>query len=690
MRLLRMWYCKRKLSVFSPSALIVVTFLFFAMASVSSAGIQVQTREDTNKLTELSLEELMNVEVVSASKTAEKISETSAAIFVITQDDIRRSGVTSIPEALRMVPGMEVARIDANKWAISARGFNDRFANKLLVLIDGRSVYSPFFSGVFWDAQDTMLEDIDRIEVIRGPGSALWGANAVNGVINIITKNAKETQGGLVTTGFGSEERGFGGVRYGGKIGPAGYYRIYGKYFDRDAYANSQDHNANDGWSSFRSGFRADFGSSRQSSMTLQGDVYSGSADQSIEISSPTPPYQDLVNAETVTSGGNIMASWKHSFSNTSQMKIQSYFDRTERKDILAREDRNTFDVDLQHSFSLNERQKCIWGLGYRVTGDDIRNSYTLGVDPSSRVDNLYSAFIQDEISLIPKILRQTVGLKFEHNDYTGFEVQPTVRLLWTPDTKNTIWAAISRAVRTPSRVESDGIGNNTIVSPGLQGSGDQLAVVKFIGNDTLSSEKLIAYELGYRVQPSRNLFFDLALFYNRYDEIIATTSGTPYAALLPGMPVLVFPYVAANNVSGQSHGLELAADWSVSDWWRLQFAYTYLVMQLDSGDDNPYWEYQAKTGTSPEHQVSLRSGMNLGHNLQLDLWLRYVDGLKRIEVDRYMTMDLRLSWKPEKNVEFAIVGQNLFNPNHYEFGEDISLPTKVQRGVYGKVTWQF
>lgn len=674
---------------FAFKILPIFSFIFSACFAISFSGAALAASQSKSfdSLAELSIEELMDVEVISSSKKLEKISEAAAAIFVISQDDIRRSGVTTIPEALRMVPGVHVARIDANKWAVTARGFNDRFASKLLVLTDGRSVYSPLFSGVFWELQDTMIEDIDRIEVIRGPGSTLWGANAVNGIINIITKKASKTQGGLVTAGGGTLERGFGAVRYGGRSGDSGHYRVYGKYFNREGFVDSSGNRTPDDWYSYRGGFRSDWEPNINDSYTVQGDIYTGRAGQITDLPSLTFPYKSTASTKTDTLGLNLTTRWKRSISDTSELALQFYYDRTQRKDsTLINEDRDTLDLDLQHSFSFGESHKIIWGLGYRFTYDQIGSSFTLQLNPSSRKDNLFNSFIQDDITLLPDLLRLTVGSKFENNDYSGFEVQPTVRLLLTPDQQNTIWASVSRAVRTPSRVESNSAAIGQIIPPNTFGPGSPLGTATVYGNTALESEKLIAYEIGYRLQPAQNLFFDLALFYNKYEKLISTRQGTFNPFTVPA----VLPYTLVNNVSGETRGVELAVDWRAFEWWHQQLTYTYLHMDMHSDNPDSFSTYIAKLGTSPEHQFSYRSGFDLVKNISMDLWLRYVDTLPRSDIKNYVTMDARLAWKMFKHLEVSLVGQNLLEKRHQEFGLDYSRATQVPRSFYGKLTWQF
>ena len=425
-----------------------------ALALPLHAGLA-SAEEREEDLTTLGLEELMNIEVTSVSKKLEKRSGAAAALYVITEEDIRRSGATSIPEALRLVPGVEVSRIDSNKWAIGVRGFGSRLARSMLVLIDGRSVYTPLFAGTYWEVQDTLLEDIDRIEVIRGPGGTLWGANAVNGVINIITKHSRDTQGLLATAGGGTEERAFGSARYGGTLGETFTYRLYGKYFDRDGgfVPRGDDYDA---WSMSRGGFRTDWAMGPQDTLKVQGDLYDGDAGQHAVITRFRPPFTQVVEDDATLSGANLLGRWRHEVSDRSDLALQAYYDNTYRREPSFRERRNTFDLDFQHRFGIPWRQEIIWGLGYRLTADNTGSVPTIVFRPRDRSDDLYSLFAQDEVTVIEDKLRLIVGSKFEHNDYSGFEFQPSGRLVWTPAGSHVVWGSISRAVRTPSRLDHD------------------------------------------------------------------------------------------------------------------------------------------------------------------------------------------------------------------------------------------
>ena len=605
--------------------------------------------------TQFTLEELANYPVTSVSKSEEKLSTAAAAIHVITQDDIRRSGANSIPEALRMAPGVQVARVDAHTWAITARGFNDVFANKLLVLHDGRSVYTPLFSGVYWDAQDTLLEDIDRIEVIRGPGATLWGANAVNGVINIITKSAKDTQGVLITGGSGTEEHVFGGVRYGGQIGKDAWFRVYGKYFSRDDSALPGGGDANDHWQVSRGGFRADWDASEMNHLTFQGDIYGGNARQTNIRLRQTPPFTNYPDASHYDiSGGNLLGRWTHDFSTDSEFMLQTYYDRTIRNVTVFEEDRQAWDIEAQQRFSLFGRHDVIVGLGYRLMDDSTDGSFDVSLDPEDRTTDVFNAFVQDKITLVADRLWLTLGSKFEHNDYTGSEVQPSGRLTWLPEEHQTLWASVSRAVRTPSRAESDiRLNQPSGVSPSL--------ITSIFGSSDYGSEKLIAYEFGYRVQPDERLSFDLALFYNDYDDLRSLEVVGPQ----PGPPPFI-PLLADNRLEGITYGGEVSANFQASSWWRLRLAYSYLQMDLDTKDGSTDTTSSAEIeGSSPEHQVSLISSFELPDNFSLDLWARYVDRLPARDIDPYFTFDARLAWRPTKNFEISIVGQNLWDPRH-------------------------
>jgi iron complex outermembrane receptor protein len=658
-----------------------------------AVNVWAQGPQKVPDVTTMSVEDLMNMQVTSVSKRTQKLADAAAAIFVLTQEDIRRSGATSIPEALRLVPGLEVARIDENKWAIGSRGFNGRFDNKLLVLIDGRSVYTPLFSGVYWNIQDVMLEDIDRIEVIRGPGATLWGANAVDGVINIITKPAAATQSAIVTAGGGTEERGSGGVRYGGKIGDDTHYRIYGKYFDWGPSNNVSAGTANDGWNAMRGGFRADWTPGGANSLTLQGDIYRSKYNETLTIPSLSSPYSSTFPNTGIYSGGNLLGRWNHK-SEGGSMSLQMYYDNTTTVDnSLFVDHQNIFDLDFQDGFHVGESQQFVWGLGYRSIRDRNDSSFTVSLQPNQVSLNQFSAFLQDEISLVDNRLRLTLGSKFEHNDFTGFEVEPNARLLWTLSPNQSVWTAVSRAVRTPALTEEGLRLNSQVIPPGFPGNPAPLpAVVAVFGSHQFNSEDLLAYELGYRVQATSTLSLDIATFYNNYSNLRTAEPGVPFVEGSPAPTDIVVPFVAGNKMSGGTYGLELFADWKVIPKWRLTGSYSYLQMDihknLDSQDPTP----DNPNGSSPRHQWYLRSSVDLPKHFDQDTTLRFVDKLPSLGLPSYYSLDAHLGWRPVRNLELSIGGQNLLDHRHLEFLPDFvnTSPTVVKRSIFGSFTVTF
>ena len=666
------------------------------VASTNAASSEMAaTNTELSALSSMSIEQLMNIKV-SILGSSETVSQTPAAVSVVTQDDIKRSGARNIPEALRLVPGLDVAQIDSSEWAVSARGFNDQSANKLLVLQDGRSIYTPLFSGVFWDVQDAMMEDIDHIEVVRGPGATVWGANAVNGVINIITKSAEDTQGWLVSGGGGTLERGFADARYGGKIGDNAWYRVYGTYSDHAGADLPDGTEANNSWQMARGGFRVDGNASEQNSFTVQGDGYAGWIRHVLDgLYSPVPPYTESVADDWQVHGADLLGRWTHTFSDTSDLKVQAYYDYTGRKAAIFDEERHTFDLSLQHEFALGGRNKAVWGLGYRVTTDTEQNNPNISFNPDTQTENLYSGFVQDEIALVKDRLSLTPGIKLEHNDYTGFEYEPGARLLWIPWadsslrslSSQTFWASVSRAVRTPSRIEESF--TSTMADPLFP----PLPEVSY-GSKDFESEKLMAYEIGYRVQPLEKLSLDLAAFYNEYDDLRNVEVIAGPTLLTPTTPLTT---VLGNDLYGHTYGVEISATWKVADWWRLQPNYTYLHMSLHAHpaglippDSNP--TVSQIEGSNPQNQFSIHSSMDLPQGVTFDTALRYVDNLPYFNIASYFELDARLGWRINKHWELAIVGQNLLHDHHAEFAstEVMTQATETPRSVYGTITWRF
>ena len=637
-------------------------------------------------LTSKSIEDLMDIEVTSVSKKEEKLSQTAAAVSVITREDIRRSGMTSIPDLLRTIPGMDVAQIDGSKWAVSARGFNGRFANKLLVLIDGRSIYSPQTSGVYWEAQDVMLEDVERIEIIRGPGGTMWGANAVNGVINIITKSATETRGGLIVAGSGSQERGFSNFRYGAKISEKADYRIYGKYFSRAGLVDPSGADANDGHREVRGGGRIDWQLNNRDAMTFSGDLFQSHIRETSLAISPAAPFAPHTNTPGEFTGGNVVGRWSRTFSPQSKMSVKVYYDRFSR-DIFDMSERiNTFDVDSQHNVAFGSRHEVVWGLGYRRVSDDTdsTNSTPMRYNPSKKTVQVFSTFAQDGITLIKDRLRLTLGAKLEHNDFSGFELQPNILVLWTPGHRQTVWGSVSRAVRAASRSDED-LRVNIAAFPGPAGMPVVLAI---FGNPDLKSERVTASELGYRAQTSKRFSVDVATFYNVYDRLIKAEAGTPFLELDPLPLHLVSPLIFKNPMRGETYGAETSVNVNVTRQWRLTGSYSFIKINMHLDPESRARNVEEIEDGSPQHQFQLHSYVKLPRNLEFDVSLYHVSQIAN--VSSYTRVDARLGWRFSENVEFSFAGQNLLDASHAEFGGLDAARRQVKRSAYGKITWRF
>jgi iron complex outermembrane recepter protein len=672
-----------------PISTVMARTAVFSLLFVSVSPLALAQKPKPN-LSDISLDTLANTEITSVSRKEEKLSRAAAAVFVITQEDIRRSGVTCIPEALRMVPGLDVAQIDANKWALTSRGFNERFADKMLVLIDGRAVFTPLSSGVYWDVQDTMLEDIERIEVIRGSGATLWGANAVNGVVNIITKKAKDTQGGLVTAGGGSLERSSGAIRYGGALRGRGYYRIFVKYFNRDAFTGSLGHEAADNWNVLRGGFRTDWNLSSRDELTVQGDLYEGSAGQTVlGLVSLSPPTSGTFNDRTLMSGGNVLGRWHHTSSERLDTTLQAYFDQANRSQLaVLGEFVHTIDLDLEQHYTSGHRQDFVWGGDYRYKSDRTVGSLNISFDPVGRSTNVYGAFLQDEIALLPDRLRVTLGAKFEHNFYSGFAVQPNFRLLWTPRTHYAMWLAISRAAENSSRFDADiRVNENAFVD-----ANGVTNLVSTFGTHHLPPEEIVAYELGQRGQVGQWLALDVAMFYNHYMHRHTLEPGVPFFEDNPPPLHLVLPNIIKSNISGETHGLELSTKFKVVSFWNLSVGYTWFEIHLHPAPTSlDLSTARHSEGSSPRHEFQVHSELNLPHELEFDTALYYVGRLPGPQVPSYTRLDARLGWRPAEPLEISVGLQNLLEPRHFEFGSgDLVSATQVGRNAYGKFTWRF
>jgi iron complex outermembrane receptor protein len=640
----------------------------------------------TVNLKQLSLEQLGDVEVTTVSKDPQQVLKTPAAVFVITQEDIRRSGATSIPAALRLAPGVEVAQIDGNHWSVAIRGFAGQFSKSLLVLVDGRSIYTPLFEGVYWDLPYVMLEDVERIEVVRGPGGTIWGSNAVNGVINIITRSATNTQGTLATLGSGTVDQGTGDVRYGGTVGKDFHYRVYGMGFIRGAEFHS-DRDTFDHWRMGQLGFRADWKSGEKDTFTVQGDIYRGESGEKTFLATFTPPAELQANETGYVSGGDLLARWQHTTGDGSNIQIQAYFDRTNRQDLELGETRDTFDVDFVQHVRIHGNQELTWGLGARVSPSNfIQTSQGVNFLPNKQTDSIYSGFVQYELPIVRDKLTITAGTKLEHNNFSGFDYQPSVRLLWTPTVRQSFWAAVTRAVRTPSRLDQD-----VEFAILVQATPPPPVYFEILGNPKLKAEQLIAYEAGYRTQINRNLYVDFTAFYNTYNDLQGY--GPPFAAEAntPPPPHLFFVLPYANVIEGHTIGAEIAPNWKITHWWQVRGSYSFLHMKLSDNPGIPDTGglLSSYKGSSPSSVLSFQSLLNLPKNFEFDQTFRYSGALPAQSVAAYSTLDVRLGWQVRESFDFSVVGQNLLQPHHYEFAGDPGPLVGIKRAAYAKITWR-
>jgi iron complex outermembrane receptor protein len=641
--------------------------------------------------TSFSLEDLMALEVTTASKRAERASDAAAAVFVLTRDDISRSGAVTVADALRLVPGVNVAQINANSWAVTVRGFNSRFSNKLLVMIDGRSVYTPLFSGTLWDQQNIVLEDVERIEVVRGPGGALWGANAVNGVINIITRSSRDTKGVLVKAAGGDEYQAQAVVRVGGDIGENGAFRVYGKFEQFDENETAAGVRANDDWRNFRGGFRTDFDLNARDTLMVTGEVSVIDAGETLDVPLLVAPFLERRDAEINRVGAHILTQWTRDLGDGSEISVQGFIDYSDIEIPQGEEQRLTLDVAAQHSFGMGERHDILWGVGFRNISDEITNSEFVAFADTERSVQIFSGFVQDTVKATETI-DVVLGAKFEHNDYTGFEFQPSARFVWRAQETVTVWGAVSRAVRTPSRAEDDIRAIAAVIPPGFPGNpGPVPLALQFTGDRSIDSETLLAYELGGRFRVSDNVSLDVTGFYNKYADLRGSRVGAPALTLTP-TPHVIVPLTVDELVDADTYGVEAVLDWQVASNWRLQATYAYLNID---GDVPVFPDVLAGApgGADPSHSANLRSLFDVTKNVKVDAAVRFVDDLEGFAIDSYVALDARVAWRVSDQLELAVTGRNLTQDDHFEFGTDPSfstVPTSVERSVFATVSAKF
>lgn len=639
------------------------------------ASVAATDADALDRLKRMSVEDLMNLEVTSVARRPERLADAPAAVQVITHEQLRLSGAATLGEALRLAHNLQVAQRGAHGWAVSARGFNTELANKMLVMIDGRSVYTPLFSGVFWEAQDYLLEDVERIEVVSGPGGTQWGANAVNGVISVITRSAADTQGFFATAGAGPELDLLTAVRYGFEVSPGTSLRFFGKHVEHDASQLESGAAAGDGWRRSQGGFRLD-GRAFDGGLTVQGDLHAYSA-----------PDPELDGEESRLRGANLLARWSRGLAADGEVELRTYIDWARFDDavpplVLAgtelapqgrfRDDLLTIDVDFQHRFRPHPRHGLTWGLGFRHLRDEVDNAPALAVLPARRNQQLYSFFLQDEIAL-GESLDLTLGSKFEHHDYTGLEVQPSARLQWRPLAQHMFWASVSRAVRIPSRLDREL----------FQAAPPQFPLL--YGNPDFKSEKLVAWELGHRASLGTRVSTSLSLYFNEYEDVRTTTIT----------PEVLLPFRFANDLEGETWGLEFSGTAQVSPRWRLRAGYNWQEQDLRVREGRIDIANGRNEVADPEQQVSVGASLALPWGLELDAGLRWVDtlhvsnGPETGTVPDYVELDARLAWQVSPRLEVALVGRNLLHGRHVEYGFPGPDRNAVQRSVYGRLAWR-
>jgi len=631
---------------------------------------------------DLSIEELGQIQVTTASRRPETLDVTPAAVYVITSEDIRRSGVTTIPDALRLAPNVEVARNNSHEWTISIRGFSSDLSNKLLVLIDGRSVYSPLYAGVFWDVQDVLLSDVDRIEVVAGPGGAVWGANAVNGVINIITHSAQDRQGLYAEAGGGNQEEAFGALRYGWKAGDKLWASAFVKSFERDATKTTTGADGDDDWHLSHGGFALTWQPDVANRVNVRADLYAG--DESTltrsDFTLGTLPATN-VPANVPVSGDSVSANWARMLDAGASWRLQFYFDHTDRQIPGSfNEARDTYNLAFLHDLAAVGRNDLQWGVEFRSTGDDIGNTQFSSFIPSSRTDQTLSAFAQDRIELKKDRAYLTLGTKLEHNDYTGYEHEPSIRFTWEPGARQTFWAAVSEAVRIPARLNTDVHLYAPVALPGLPP-----IYVNVNGNPSFLSETLQAYELGYRVTVNDRLSLDVAAFDNYYDHLQTNEVNGP-ASVVPGPPLyIVLPFIEGNLMKGENHGGSFALNWQPLERWRLEFHGSFLQMNLESKAGSTDVASLAIAGNSPRSMLSVLSFLELGRGFTLYTGLRHVDKLPSLDVPSYDALDVSFAWHPNDRLRLSLTAQSLNDAEHLEFGGG----NLIERSVFARFEWR-
>lgn len=656
----------------------MLAVILLSFSALALGGETPEDPDDTN-LTELSLEELMNIEVTIASRTEEKLSDVPAAVYVLTGDEIRRAGFRNVQEALRMVPGFQVSRFDSSGWSVTARGFSGGFSNNLLVMIDGVSVYTPVFAGVWWFAQDLDIDDVERIEIIRGPGGTLWGTNAVNGIVNVVTKHTADTLGARGTAYYSPEENVKAG-RYGGRLGEHGTYRVWALHDDHNSLVDSAGDEPTEDWYTLKAGFRADWDLPSGDQVKFLANGFFVSVEETYFIAFPDGSFQFVTDA-TPFNGGQLLGSWEHAVSDSVSWKFTGWYTRDHFKEVDFFLTVDSLDLDVQRIERASETWSHVWGLGYRKVLSDIQGDFALISDPEKRSTDALRAYVREEIDLPDRGLSFVLGAQTEYSELTGLELQPSVRALWHMSEHQTLWAAVSRAVRTPSLVELDLIFNIPI------GGGDFVGVGT---NHDLEAEDLLSFEVGYRNQPSEHIALDATAFYNHYEDLVTIEEVVPPV----GGPSYVAYFAPDNLAEAWAYGVEIAADCKVSEDWSLRSAWTYFILESRIDESSNDFFFEETDGASPRHQVNLRTYYDLAEAWELDggfYWVDDVGFTDNLEGNpAYLRADMRIGYNPSEHFSFSLGVQNACDPEHPEDGaNEVGIGSEVERNVYASMVWR-
>lgn len=667
-----------QLYTFKSSASMTIRMLVLSLGLTSQAVYA----ESLNELSDASFDDLLSQEVTSVSRKQQNLYTAPAAVYVITEDDMRRRGVRNVPEALAMAPGISVAAVDGNKWAISSRGFSSVYSNKLLVQIDGRSIYTPAFSGVYWDQHILPIQDIERIEVIRGSGATLWGANAVNGIINIITKQASDSQGGKLRASVSDQDSGTASLSYGGSFDEGSDYRVNVQTTEKGS--NSRYDGLGDAEDDFQSkniSFRIDHALANDD-FSITGGYQDAKEQQTLSVLNQPPPSfftTDYVD-EFDLSSWYLNSNWIRFHESGAESRLQFYIDNYERGEVYLGQDVVTYDLDYQLSLAPVGNHSVITGLGYRKINADFTNSYAVSVTPAENNLDLYNFFIQDEISLVPEQLSLTLGSKFEHNDFTGWEIQPNLRIAYTPVSGHFAWGAISKAVRTPSIAE-----NGSTIQGGVT-----VPITSWVqGTDQQISEDITTYELGYRYFGSNVYTLDAAIFYSKYSDYISYE------------PISLNTFQMNNKLSGRSYGVELSSVWQATSKWQLATSYSFLDVDMEADSDSlDPLSLTVLNNSYAQHMFKLHSAYDLSSEWAFDIWFYYSDEVpipsnyalfQGISVEDVISTNMRLGWRPTPDIEVDLTGYNLFDsPNLQSVGESFSKPTEIGQSVSLTLHWSF